>query len=360
MIIVTGNTFGHRDLLKAMGGRWNNADRNWQFSYLSDDQIEQLRAMVGVFVVTSKLPSWMTEEDDTPEAPRPPTQQFGDDQSFFNYFEDQNPTAFFGFSSLHAFADFVEALPRPGINDIGWKTDEKYVAFSGTDDMAQALDLARNGWTDGLGITGMLVVDAPQAKRRYHCVAGSTVNVGRMLAGDPRHMIRRTRQPGQRSIRIFVETIMWRGIGTGIATFRALLIAAMIDLLEREGYRCEVIGVATTLYEWTANPLAQLAVRIKEAGERLNLLDMSFALGHPSFSRRLFFAAMGSVPACRTTDDNRGFISTAFSDDHPCAKNEFYIPQIFGLDAIKLGDDPMALLPFIEPENLPIKLKRKD
>src|SRR5882757_3612208 len=284
MITVTGRTFDHRELFKSMGGRWSNADRNWQFHFLDNDQIAALNKLVGVFVMSSE-PTWRADRDVITPTPsvQPPTQHFGDDRSFFNYFEDQDPTAFFGFSSLRMFADYIAGLSRPSEFDqcrsaVGWKDDEEYAEFAGTADMAHTLDLARNGWMDGMGITGKLTVDAAQSKRRFHSMAGGTVNVGRMLSSDPRHMIRRTRQPGHRNIRLFVQTIMWRGIGASVATFRALIIAGMIDLLEREGYRCEVIAVATTLHSHDYSPQAQLAVRIKEAHERLNLLDITFAL----------------------------------------------------------------------------------
>ncbi len=366
MITVTGRTFDHRDLLKSMGGRWNNADRNWQFASMTQAQIARLAIIPGVFVTGTPTPArvatWLSWNEPEQPTVRPPTQMFGNDPSFFNYFEDQDPTAFFGFSSLRAFADYVASLKRASDDDqhrsaVGWKDDDQYIAFAGTDNMAHALDLARNGWMDGMGITGKLAVDGAQSKRRYASMAGGTVNVGRMLSGDPRHMVKRTRQPGHRNIRLFVQTIMWRGIGASIAVYRALIIAGMVDLLEREGYRCEVIAVANTLHSHDHTPQSQLAVRIKEAHERLNLLDITFALGHPSFSRRMFFAAKGCVPECHVTDDNRGLISAAFSDDHPNAPNEFYIPQIFGLSAKQLTNDPMSILPFITPANLPIKIK---
>jgi hypothetical protein len=365
MITVTGRTFDHRDLLKSMGGQWNNADRNWQFTSLRGDQIAALTAIPGVFVTAvATVPDrgnfWRSWGEAPPPTVRSPTQMFGDDQSFFNYFEDQDPTAFFGFSSVRAFADHVASLRRPDNDDptrdnSAWRENEKRTTFTGTVSMAHALDLARNGWIDGMGITDKLTVDAAQSKRRYHDVAGGTVNVGRMLSGDPRHMVRRTRQPGHRNIRLFVSFGMWRGIGQAIATFRALVIAAMIDLLEREGYRCEVIAVSASRHLESLLPRDQFAIRVKAAHERLSLLDISFALGHPSFSRRLAFACSDVIPACNVEDMNSVVTEVFDDDDRPA--NEFFIPQLSPHAARQLTNDPMSILPFVEPKGLPIKIK---
>ena len=353
MITVTGRTFDYRDLLKSMGGRWNNADRNWQFLYLDAAQIATLAAMPGLFVVGNHA---------TPPAIQPSTKIIGDDPTFFNYFADQNPTVFFGFSSVGAFADHVAALDRPAPDDStrddgAWRETERYRRFTGTDSMAHALDLARNGWIDGIGMGARLTVDVAQSKRRQASVAGGVVSVERMLSGDPRHMIRRTRQPGRRNVRLFVAAGMAREIGQSVATFRALLIGAMVDLLETNGYRCELIAVSSSCHVSSKRePRDQFAIRIKDARDRLNLLDMTFALGHPSFSRRLIFACADVLPELNIHSKN-AIVRPAFDTSEPMAPNEFYISAIHPAQAATLTDDPMSILPFIEPNNLPIKIK---
>lgn len=357
MIIATGRTFEHRDLLRDMGGYWSKLNQRWQFDRLSAGELVKLRSLVGVMV---------TVEDDpepfvfAPPPPREPRRSIivGDDPSFHNYFADQDPIAFFGFSSLGAFVDYVDALPVPiqpgGEPSKFWSDSAKMQKWSGTRDMAEAIDLARHGWTDGAALTPKLTTEAATRPRRTRSLAGGAVSVGRMLAGDPMHMTRRTPQPRDRFVRLFVETIMWKNIGVAMAIWRALIVAAMIDLLEREGYRCEIVAVACSLnldYE----PESQLAVRIKDANDRLNLLDITFALGHPSFTRRFLFGAERTLYA---TDDDNSLISQAFTDDHPPGRNEFYIPQIPPLVAMKVDmRDPMAMLPFIVPDGLPIQIK---
>lgn len=294
-------------------------------------------------------------------APRPAPQLFGDDPSFFNYFADQDPIAFFGFSSLRAFADYVDELPtlydRKGEPRSGWRVSEKMQTFAGTRDMSDALAIARNGWSDGLSLAHKYDIPRATNKRRTHAMVGGRVNVGRMLAGNPKHMVARRPAPRHRIITLFVECCMWKGITADNAIMRALLVAGMIDVLESEGYRCEIIAVSASIRQIDFLGGSQLAVRLKNAGDALSLADLSFALGHPSFLRRMELACEASAPGMDLSRSNRSLVSAAFDDEHTCKRNEFYIPQLTGHAQACLTDDPLSMLEWIEPDGLPVKLR---
>jgi hypothetical protein len=360
---VSGNTFTHRDMLKNWGGRWNQSARNWTFDDLEPDRIDRLRRFVGVVVNeiesdVSEFLAWARR----PEHPREPTVCFGDDKTYLNYFADQNPSGFFGFSSLRKFTDYVAVLP-PIDNDErtgrhhAWLETEKAVTKTATRSMPEALRLAREGWSDGLGITDKLDPPRSTRKRRLRTVAGGTVSVGRMLAGNPAHMIRRARLPGHRIITLYVECGMWRGITSWNAMLRAWLIIAMVDALEIEGYRCEIVAVDVAMDDRNEHPGYQVAIHLKSAGDRLSFADLSFALGHPSLSRRMVFACVSSAEACRDCWTHMGCISDAFTDKHPTGRNEFYIPQLLPHQQSQLDDtNPFDMLRFIQPDGLPVKL----
>lgn len=359
MIIVTGKTFEHRDTLIKLGGRWNNADRNWQFDHLADIQVRILRSLVGLIVVEqTRRPAWLDDDNpfdhDREAGPvRDDPVMVGDDPTYFNHFADQDPVAFIGFTSLGAFADHVAGLKRPDNNnrtcDIGWTAKPGY---AGTSSLIEAIDIARTGWTDGLGMMDQLLAPEPMTKRRKRSMTGGTVNVGRMLAGQPDHMVRRQRVTGRRVITLFVETVMWEGITANNAIIRVVLIAAMVDRLEQEGYSCNIVAVySAKRRDW--RKAYQTVIRIKDAGERLSLADISFAFGHPSFGRRLVYAAEGSLPQCDLTHNVRGVISEAFTAAHPPGRNEFYIPQLRSNES-----DIWKMLDKLQPDNLPIKLKK--
>lgn len=395
-VTVSGRTFDHRELLKSLRGQWNNNTRVWTFDhYLSPADLARLRSLPGVVVVEHKRPAttwepakptpsfreaispdqlarvdaWvrrnrhlLADEDETFIRPKRP-QIIGDDPTYFNYFADKNPIAYFGFSSLDVFIDHVERLRRPdntgGTCDVGWSTEKPRQIVTDTPDMAAAIRLAREGWTAGLGLAEQFDIPHALRKRRVHSVVGASVNVGRMLAGNPAHMIRRIPQPKNKRIVVFVDTMMWKGITPQNAMLRALFIASAIDQLENQGYTCEIFAVNASDSFYDNGPQAQLCVRLKSAGERLNLLNISFALGHPSFLRRMFFACEGVIGAIRMTRHARGRISHCFDAEHQPGPNEYYfrqLPSVVNQELYK--DDPLKMLDYILPDNLPIDFKR--
>lgn len=350
-VTVSGHTFQHRDTLKELGGRWDADAQNWRFAFASPALIAALKELPGCLVT-----------DNRPLSPRPITPPaipttpaiVGDDMTYYNYFVDQDPIAYFGFSSLSKFAEHVASLEKPtngigGLCDIGWTATQTY---TGTDSMAQALDIARNGWLDGLGMMKQMFTQPPIGKNRIRSVSGGSVSVGRMLAGMPDHMYKRKKQPKHKIITIFVETCMWEGISAGQAMLRVTIIAAMIDRLEAEGYSCNLVATYCARQRDNSRGV-QTIVRIKEAGESLNLADVSFAFGHPSYGRRLVYAIEGCTPQCDLTRHHRGKISEAFDEYHKPGKNEFYIPQIN-----RNGDGTIAdMINQLQPEGLPVELK---
>lgn len=351
-IIVSGRTFEHRNLLMRLGGNYIMLDKCWRFWDLDDRAVALLRNTVGLIVTEQRPRAAIWDDlDDEPMIPTDPV-QVGDDMTYYNHFADQDPIAYFGFSSLGAFADHVASLPRPansgGTCDIGWTADPGY---TGTKSLAEALQIARTGWMDGLGMMDRLLAPEPRSKRRARSMTGGRVNVGRMLSGAPDHMVTRKRLKGHRSITLFVETVMWQGITANNAIIRVVLIAAMVDRLEQEGYSCTIVAIYSALRRDSRHAY-QTVVNIKDAGERLSLTDISFAFGHPSFGRRLVYAMEGATPQCMLTRDVRGFISQAFTDEHPPGRNEFYIPQIR-----HNVSDIWQMLDMLQPDDLPIKLK---
>lgn len=371
---VTGQTFPHRDLLKGWRGVWNSSPPGWEFRSLSAAQIGQLRGTVGLTVAEIPDAEPSLGDDNLVEILRvirgvvdrdKPTASiirdgatavYGDDPRYLNHFADQNPTAFFGFSSLAAFVDYVAALDRPPSGrDDGWERSNPG-GWYGTANIGEALRLAREGWLEGVQDADALDIPHAQRRKRRHAVAGGSVNVGRLLAGNPAHMIHRPKQPGRRVVTLFVETFMSAGIDPDNAIARAILIGRIADVMEREGYSAEIVAVLTTLGQ-SGDVGHQAAITIKQAGERLSLIDCVFALGHPSFFRRLCFGAVGAARECRSTWSSQGYPTAAFKPDHPCGRNEFYIKQLSIADQLELGDDPLDMLRFIEPDGLPVTLR---
>lgn len=398
MITVSGRTFDHRGTLKAMGGAWNDTAKVWEFDRLSQTEMQVLRSTPGIMVTENAAPVPRQPKPEYAPSPRPtptpakpesddldeligsllgnslaenarpihgdqPSAIYGDDPQWINAFKNQNPRAHFGFSSLGAMVDYLEALPADRRRSSGW--DHGDARWRGTSSMSEALRLAREGWPEGIENAGQIVeaLDVAHAvqRRRVYDVAGGAVNVGRMLAGDPLHMVRRPLQPGRKIVTLFVECSASAAIKADNIVARAAIIAALADIMEQQGYSCEII-VTEAVTDVGNRPGAQSAVVIKRAGEKLNLSDVVFALGHPSFLRRLCFGLIGSSTECRSLWEHQGMPAHSFDEKHhPVGRNQFYIRPLTmmqqrHIDQTDMVSRAMSMLPFVKPHGLPIEV----
>lgn len=390
-VIVTGKTWDHRERLKELGGMWNPTNKHWQFDYADARKIEKLKQLVGCIVVDVKpdlnipqpAPTPQPEDDDDGEdnddfdddLPWMPieagdhepvtrngsTTVYGDDERFLNYFKDKNPVSFFGFSSLSKMVKFIEEISpmkRGGDRDAGWKPGSD-TGWHGTRNMGAAIDLARNGWAEGIRnaaeVLEIFNVEHAVSRRRAHSLAGSNVNVGRMLAGNPLHMLKRPKRPGRRVVTLFVENVASSYIKAHTLIVRAAVVAALADIMEANGYSCEIVSV--TMQKGGTRPAAQTAVTLKHAGEKLNLDDLVFALGHPSFLRRFGFACVSQANELQFIWDTQGQPTQAFNGYYPHGRNEFYIRHLTRNYSGSLREMAYGMLPSVKPERLPIKLK---
>lgn len=357
---ILGRTFEHKEALKLAGVKWDAQERVWS-GIVGDYTYAHLMQLVGIQVIRTNAP----QERPTPlslqdEKPEPIISSepylYGDDMTYHGYFAGDDPVAFGGFSSLDAFVDYVAALQRPPneapYSDRGWRVNDDRTEFTGTVTLDDAIQIARTGWLDGMGLMESLLPPDPLVKRRKRSMTGGCVNVGRLLAGQPNHMTRRIKQEGNERITLFVETCLWIEVKASTALLRVVAVAAMIDRLEQRGFRCRVIATGC-FRTYGAEHYYQMAVALKDYGERLNIADLSFALGHPSFLRRLGFACFGTIPQCRTYKRHFSLIDQAFDDDTRPGHNEYYIPQFMGN-----SDDIWQIIDAITPDDLPIKITR--
>lgn len=363
--IVTGQTFNYRLHLQGMGGKYRQHDKSWEFSdALKPSDLAFIRRMVGVMIVNlNEQTGQMYGRGLRPSYGK--TITHGDDLSFLNYFADKNPLSHFGFSSLSAMMRYIEKVPAlSGSRAAGW--DLQPAAWYGTTSMQEAFKLARNGWKDGVeqakDILELLHSDNAMQKKTSYGVAGGRVNVGKMLSGNPLHMKRKTPQPAKRVITLFVNVAMIAAITPETAILKAACIAAMVDLLEMKQFSCDIIAVMVTDDSSTDALASQTTVRLKSAGEALNIEDLVFALGHPSMQRRFHFALKGSCENLRSIWRGMGKTGVAFNRTHKPGKNEFYIPRMSTdmqsmLRGGSLLDRAYSMLELIKPVGLPLELK---
>lgn len=370
---VVGKTWDYRERLKEMGGHWDASAKNWLFFKLSRSEINELKTMPGCMVVTEQPRHEDTKQgaidlikrvleyerkNETGVDGKNETVIYGDDPTYFNRFKDKNPVSFFGFSSLFKMVEFIEAIPenkRIGERNAGWRDGGKW---HGTRDMSEALRIARDGWKEGAEkaakILDLIGLEHATQRRRAYSVAGGNVSVGRLLAGNPAHMTRRPKQPGRKNITLFVENVASAFVKAEMLVIRASVIAAIADLLEMQGYSCTII--ATSNQSHYSAPASQMAVTVKHAGEKLNLEDAIFALGHPSFLRRFAFACVSQADELRHIWASQGSPKPAH-DAESLGRNEFYVSVMNENFDGNFLDIAREMLPLLKPEGLPLELE---
>lgn len=172
-------------------------------------------------------------------------------------------------------------------------------SFAGTRSYAEAADLARNGWPEGAERIERLAARMRERIGRQlaeietpaldHDVAGFMPDVGAYLAGEPDAMLTwEPRVEPKPTVSILVHTGMLAMTSLAAYERRGAAAAALVDLLESSGVRCEVVGFhavgATGALEHSA-----WSVTIKRPDMPLDLDRLAFLLAHPSSHRRINF-----------------------------------------------------------------------
>lgn len=358
MAKITGKTFDHKEALKAYGARWNSIDKAWTIDDAAADKIVAMKLPGVIVTMSSDLPKSepvKVSSIDLSEFSKNTTEvsQKGDvvvgDQQLVGKF-NMNPKIFIGFASLGEFVDYVAKCGNRGSDDM--------VKWAGAT-YAGSIDLARNGWSDGVDLAfeaaELIKSDHVTDRVTRYSVAGGSVNVGRMLSGNPLHMRLRTRQPSTKVVTMFVDNFASNFVEPEAMIIRAAAIAAMSDILEHNGYSAEIVSV-TPGDSVNQNGRGFLVVnKIKTAGEPLNLADVVYALGHPSYFRQMIFSAVRAQPNCsKSMYNSMGFPREGMLTAQP---GEFYIPRF---NANVRGGDfkakVRAIFKHIIPADFPVEL----
>lgn len=355
MATISGQTFSHKDTLKNYGAKWNSVDKVWYCADATAEQIKNLNLAGLVFKMSSTEPKVETKVDfkfaaelkgGTTASGALDDVRFGD-QEFIGKF-GMNPRLYMGFATLGEFVDYVAANPDKGSPD-----DD----FAGGT-MRDAIKFARNGWSDGIELAEqaaeIIAGDHVQARVTNYSVAGGRVNVGRLLSGDPMHMKLRKRQPSNKSITLFVDTVVSAFVDPVAMIIRAAAIAAMVDVLEQNGYSAEIVAVAPIDRKAMDGRGVVIATKVKTAGQALNLADVVFALGHPTYLRQLIFSATRQHAVVRDMHSDMGIPREMKLD---ADRGEFYIGRF---NASVTGGNfkakVRAIFPHIVPADFPINL----
>jgi hypothetical protein len=196
----------------------------------------------------------------------------------------------YAFDSLRELGDFIKDTPRK------WKannsrTNTPEMSWDLNAGYEESLRLSRQGWIEGAQTVqaSLKSLSARQpAPRERNDFYGYRPNVPRYCAGAPDCMVRHEGDTGAgKSLSIVVDICVSGATSARAMSLYGVAVAHYIKQQELEGTRCEVRVAATVTLRGVRETCSVL---VKRAGQPLDLAVLAYAIGHPAFFRRLWFA----------------------------------------------------------------------
>ena len=205
------------------------------------------------------------------------------------------------YDSLNEFYKYI--CDTPFNESFRWVKHESVAndySFTQTRSFEEATDLLKNGWTDMSGkLTQRLNVVKNQVQptmkpKTINSVAGFQPIVPLYLSGVPTNMVNRKMVPVKQKVITLTKSISYScGIKTEQIVEESVKAMMIVKKLEAQGYRVN-LNVMMGGIERGLKLITK--IRIKSAGEKLNISKLAFPLVHPSMLRRLMFRFIEVYP----------------------------------------------------------------
>jgi hypothetical protein len=207
--------------------------------------------------------------------------------------------------------------------------------FTGTKNYEEALDLLKNGWSEGAKkLTHSLKVSNKKnqdvIKRAVFDVVGFQASVPRYLQGIPTNMVNKKTFKQKAKVVTLVKSISYHsGITTEEILEDSTKFLQIVQEIEKQGIRVNV-HVAWAGVTINGNESFALRLPIKKANERFNVSKMSFPLMHSSFLRRIVFRAIETEPTLKSRQWTSGYGKPGQKKEFEkiINKNEYFIPVL--------------------------------
>lgn len=203
------------------------------------------------------------------------------------------------FNSISALTDWINNTPVNGyFKGHSLETSkENGKKWFGSKSYKEADKLLKYGWAEGAARVKTIMearnfIGMGTRRKMYNSVVGYVPNVPNYLRGIPMNMInsRKVRAP-QKVATIVYNCAVSSDVPASSIEVNAAKLFNVISGLESSGVRVELwIMNAVKSRDNTEN--WGCAVRVKTAGQPLNVLKSIYPLVHPSFLRRHMLAAM--------------------------------------------------------------------
>jgi len=167
----------------------------------------------------------------------------------------------------------------------------------GTESFAEALNLAKYGWTEKLSeIKQLELKEIPAYKQMYqteikYCMAGGSVNIGRFLMGIPDCMQRQVIRSGFNIPAGFAKVVVNASCNADVSVEKffayGMKISSVVNTLELANIRTEIILTEQTLKHSNSY---RIFITLKNSEDSFYLEKLMFPVAHVSFQRRLCFS----------------------------------------------------------------------
>lgn len=237
------------------------------------------------------------------------------------------------FNSLKEFYDYICNTP---LNEtFRWETlsssKPNHNNWSGTSTFEEAAELLKNGWNVGAQeLTKKLKIaetqkDVQMQYRNILSVCGYQAVVPLYLNGVPQNMVNRKLTPTkQKVITINKVTCVSCGVSSETLKNESIKCFQIIKKIEASGIRVNLNLMISTGH-------ACVKIRLKSAGEKLNVSKLAFPLVHPAMFRRLYFRFIETYPTIpKSFRWGYGRVPTESEFKAACGKNEIMLPTLLG------------------------------
>ena len=235
------------------------------------------------------------------------------------------------FNSIQEFYDYIHETPLNNtFSNCSYLASEKNRAsWAGTSSFKEASDLLRNGWAYGAqNLTQKLKVaeadkEVQTTYRNVLSMAGYQAIVPLYLNGVPNNMVNKKMVPVKQRV---------------LTINKAISASASVssETLMNESAKCfqiikkiEASGIRVNLNLLISTGHVCVKIRLKSAGEKLNISKLAFPLVHTSMFRRLYFKFIETYPTIpRSYRNGYGRVPDEWEFKKVCGKGEIILPTL--------------------------------
>ena len=164
--------------------------------------------------------------------------------------------------------------------------------WSGTTDYNEAMEIMRTGYKDPLEKMKKAILkigqnekaNRPKLKNDF---VGFVPHVPHTIMGLPMTMINKEKQAHKaKTLHLFYSISTASKVGPEDMVKGGINFISLVNSLEKQGYRVKIDIISSFATDRT---LSSFSVNVKDYGQKLNLLKLTFPLVHPSMLRRIAF-----------------------------------------------------------------------